>query len=65
MEGGKKGTIDILKTSDAGRMTDLVPIRYGRMLQSPLPSIEGPPEASSSSMLLTMGASSWSYALMP
>jgi uncharacterized protein (DUF2252 family) len=41
MVGGKKGTIDILKTSDAGRMTDLVPIRYGRMLQSPFAFYRG------------------------
>jgi hypothetical protein len=40
---GKSRTnpLDILQTSDAGRMTDLVPIRYGRMLQSPFAFYRG------------------------
>jgi hypothetical protein len=34
-------TIDILQASDANRLTDLVPIRYGRMLQSPFAFYRG------------------------
>jgi uncharacterized protein (DUF2252 family) len=33
--------IDILQTSDANRLPDLVPIRYGRMLQSPFAFYRG------------------------
>jgi uncharacterized protein (DUF2252 family) len=33
--------IDILQKSDAGRMKELVPIRYGRMLQSPFAFYRG------------------------
>jgi uncharacterized protein (DUF2252 family) len=35
------GPIDILRKSDAGRMEELVPIRYGRMLQSPFAFYRG------------------------
>jgi uncharacterized protein (DUF2252 family) len=33
--------IDILRKSDAGRLKDLIPIRYGRMLQSPFAFYRG------------------------
>ena len=33
--------IDILRESDAGRLKELVPIRYGRMLQSPFTFYRG------------------------
>jgi uncharacterized protein (DUF2252 family) len=33
--------IDVLRRSDAGRLKDLVPIRYGRMLQSPFAFYRG------------------------
>src|SRR6476620_700029 len=33
--------VDILKKSDVGRMKELVPIRYGRMLQSPFAFYRG------------------------
>jgi uncharacterized protein (DUF2252 family) len=38
---GRPSPIDILKKSDAGRMKELVPIRYGRMLQSPFAFYRG------------------------
>ena len=33
--------LDLLKASDAGRMPELLPIRYGRMLQSPFTFYRG------------------------
>lgn len=38
---GRPNPIDILRKSDAGRMKELVPIRYGRMLQSPFAFYRG------------------------
>jgi len=38
---GRPNPIDFLHRLDAGRIKKLVPIRYGRMLQSPLPSFVG------------------------
>lgn len=38
---GRPSPIDILRKSDAGRMKQLVPIRYGRMLQSPFAFYRG------------------------
>ena len=38
---GRHDPIDILRQSDAGRMKELVPIRYGRMLQSPFAFYRG------------------------
>ena len=38
---GRADPIDILRKSDAGRLKDLVPIRYGRMLQSPFAFYRG------------------------
>ena len=38
---GRPSPIDILHKSDAGRMKELVPIRYGRMLQSPFAFYRG------------------------
>jgi uncharacterized protein (DUF2252 family) len=38
---GRPSPIDILKKSDAGRLKELVPIRYGRMLQSPFAFYRG------------------------
>lgn len=38
---GRPNPIDILRKSDAGRLKELVPIRYGRMLQSPLAFYRG------------------------
>src|ERR1700757_4460512 len=38
---GRPSPIDILKKSDVGRMKELVPIRYGRMLQSPFAFYRG------------------------
>jgi hypothetical protein len=38
---GRTSPIDILRMSDAGRMKELVPIRYGRMLQSPFAFYRG------------------------
>ena len=38
---GRPNLIDILRKSDAGRMNELVPIRYGRMLQSPFAFYRG------------------------
>ena len=38
---GRPNPIDILHKSDAGRMKELVPIRYGRMLQSPFAFYRG------------------------
>jgi uncharacterized protein (DUF2252 family) len=38
---GRGNPIDILHKSDAGRMKELVPIRYGRMLQSPFAFFRG------------------------
>jgi uncharacterized protein (DUF2252 family) len=38
---GRPSPIDILKRSDVGRMKELVPIRYGRMLQSPFAFYRG------------------------
>jgi uncharacterized protein (DUF2252 family) len=38
---GRPSPIDILQESDAGRMKELVPIRYGRMLQSPFAFYRG------------------------
>jgi hypothetical protein len=38
---GRANPIDILHKSDAGRMKELVPIRYGRMLQSPFAFYRG------------------------
>ena len=38
---GRPNPIDILHESDAGRMKELVPIRYGRMLQSPFSFYRG------------------------
>jgi Uncharacterized protein conserved in bacteria (DUF2252) len=38
---GRPNLIDILRKSDAGRMKELVPIRYGRMLQSPFAFYRG------------------------
>jgi len=38
---GRTNPINILQQSDAGRMKELVPIRYGRMLQSPLAFYRG------------------------
>jgi hypothetical protein len=38
---GRPSPIDILKKSDVGRMKALVPIRYGRMLQSPFAFYRG------------------------
>jgi hypothetical protein len=38
---GRISPIDILRQLDAGRMKELVPIRYGRMLQSPFAFYRG------------------------
>jgi hypothetical protein len=38
---GRPDPIDILHKSDAGRMRKLLPIRYGRMLQSPFTFYRG------------------------
>jgi uncharacterized protein (DUF2252 family) len=38
---GRPSPIDILHKSDAGRIKELVPIRYGRMLQSPFAFYRG------------------------
>ena len=38
---GRTSPIDILRKSDAGRVKELVPIRYGRMLQSPFAFYRG------------------------
>jgi uncharacterized protein (DUF2252 family) len=38
---GRPSAVDILKKSDVGRMKQLVPIRYGRMLQSPFAFYRG------------------------
>ena len=38
---GRPDPIDILRRSDAGRLKELVPIRYGRMLQSPFAFYRG------------------------
>lgn len=38
---GRPSPIDLLHRSDAGRMKELVPIRYGRMLQSPFAFYRG------------------------
>jgi uncharacterized protein (DUF2252 family) len=38
---GRPSPIDLLHKSDAGRMKELVPIRYGRMLQSPFAFYRG------------------------
>jgi len=38
---GRPNPIDILQKSDASRMKELVPIRYGRMLQSPFAFYRG------------------------
>ena len=38
---GRPSPIDLLHKSDAGRMKELVPIRYGRMLQSPFAFFRG------------------------
>jgi uncharacterized protein (DUF2252 family) len=38
---GRQNPIDLLRKSDAGRMKNLVPIRYGRMLQSPFAFYRG------------------------
>jgi hypothetical protein len=38
---GRPNPIDLLHKSDAGRMKKLVPIRYGRMLQSPFAFYRG------------------------
>jgi hypothetical protein len=38
---GRPNPIDILDKSDAGRMKELVPIRYGRILQSPFAFYRG------------------------
>jgi uncharacterized protein (DUF2252 family) len=38
---GKRDPIVILRQSDAGRIPELVPIRYGRMLQSPFAFFRG------------------------
>lgn len=38
---GRPSPIDILHKSDAGRLKELVPIRYGRMLQSPFAFYRG------------------------
>ncbi|MDR6758121.1 uncharacterized protein (DUF2252 family) [Mycoplana sp. BE70] len=41
VEHGRPDPIDLLHRSDAGRMKELIPIRYGRMLQSPLAFYRG------------------------
>jgi uncharacterized protein (DUF2252 family) len=38
---GRSNPIDILKKSDVGRLKQLIPIRYGRMLQSPFAFYRG------------------------
>lgn len=38
---GRPDPIDVLRRSDAGRLKELVPIRYGRMLQSPFAFYRG------------------------
>ena len=38
---GRPNPIDLLHKSDAGRLKELVPIRYGRMLQSPFAFYRG------------------------
>jgi len=38
---GRPSPIDLLQKSDAGRLKELVPIRYGRMLQSPFAFYRG------------------------
>jgi len=38
---GRPSPIDLLRQSDVGRMKELVPIRYGRMLQSPFAFYRG------------------------
>jgi hypothetical protein len=40
---GRTSPIGILRRLDVGRMKELVPIRYGRMLQSPFAFYRGPP----------------------
>jgi uncharacterized protein (DUF2252 family) len=38
---GRRDTIDLLRESDTGRLKKLIPIRYGRMLQSPFTFYRG------------------------
>jgi Uncharacterized protein conserved in bacteria (DUF2252) len=38
---GRANPIEILRKSDAGRIKELLPIRYGRMLQSPFAFCRG------------------------
>src|SRR5690349_2143908 len=38
---GRPSPIDIMRKSDEGRMKELLPIRYGRMLQSPFAFYRG------------------------
>ena len=40
---GRPNPIDLLHKSDAGRMKNLLAIRYGRMLPSPSPTTVEPP----------------------
>src|SRR5512134_117869 len=50
---GRTSPIDILRTSDAGRMKELVPIRYGRMLQSPFTFYRGAAAVMAADLALT------------
>jgi uncharacterized protein (DUF2252 family) len=47
---GRPNPIDILRGSDACRMKELVPIRYGRMLQSPFSFYRGAAEVMASDL---------------
>ena len=40
-KGGRRDPIEILRAEDAGRLRELVPIRYGLMLQSPFTFFRG------------------------
>ena len=39
--GSRRDPIELLQASNAGRIADLVPIRYGRMLKSPYAFLRG------------------------
>lgn len=41
LPGSRRDPVELLQASNAGRLTHLVPIRYGRMLQSPFTFLRG------------------------
>ena len=44
VQAGRADPIDILRRADATRQPDLVPLRYGRMLQTPFTFYRGAPD---------------------